>query len=156
VSELVDFGFERQRQYVDSSLDRREEEVDPLENYLSWRHDFLKTMAAWSETESESRQENDAVLTGLASGQQGVLSAERLQLLQQSVAGSVSAQFLSFLTNPFLVGAMIVSFHSLELGGDGIEVDDEMPGGEHLDRYQQEQINEREQHRRVRARLAVA
>lgn len=141
---------------MDSSLGEHEEEIDPLENYLSWRQDFLKTMEAWNETETEAREENDVVLTGLASGQQGVLSVERLQILQQSVAGSVSSQFLAMLTNPFIVGVMIVSFHSLTLGGDGVEVSEDMPGGEHLDRYQREHIQEREQHRRVRERLAAA
>ncbi len=111
---------------------------------------------AWNESETEARNQEDVVLTGLASGKQGVLSAEKLQALQQTLGGSVSSQFLTLLQNPFWVGAMIISYHSLEKGGDGVEVSKDMPGGEHLERYQLEKLHEREQHRRVRQQLAAA
>lgn len=133
-----------------------EQEKDPLEEYLAWRHDFHRMVAEWEKSETENREEQDVVLTGLAVGNPNALAAERLQLLQQSLAGSVSTQFLGFLTNPFYVGAMLVSYHSLTSGGEGIEVSDDLPMADHLSRYQEETLREREQHRHARELLARA
>lgn len=156
MSEYLSLPFERHEPAIEPVNHLGEEERDPLEDYLLWRRDFLKMVEAWNESETEARAQEDVVLTGLASGKQGVLGAEKLQALQQSLAGGVSTQFFTLLQNPFWVGAMIISFHSLECGGDGIEVSKDMPGGEHLERYQLEKLHEREQHLRVRQQLAVA